>query len=156
MTIKSIIKYPWLRLKRYRVSRGYSVHSPFAFYFITRVLRESLPYYCFKTEITTRAQRRLFRVIHYFHPTSVCLIGTCEPHVKRVILKACPHVQFVASPSEADFTYATSGEIPATATIAYSEKGATAPADAMTFSNGSTIIAVRRKFLPCQHFVLSF
>ena len=34
-------------LQRYRVSRGYGVHSPFAYRFIIRVLRETLPYYGF-------------------------------------------------------------------------------------------------------------
>ena len=156
MGIKGIIKYPWRRLQRFRISRGFSVHSPFAFYFITKVLREQLPYYCFKTEITTRAQRRLFRVVHYFHPATVCLVGACQPHVKRVILKACPTAKFVSNPTEAEFTYVASGEIPTATPVAFSEQCASAPADAMTFSNGTVLIAVRRKSLPCQHFVLSF
>lgn len=42
-------------LQRYRVSRGYGVHSPFAYRFIIRVLRETLPYYGFDRLNSLRA-----------------------------------------------------------------------------------------------------
>ena len=36
---------PWVWLRRFRKRRGYGVHSPFAFNYITRVCNETAPYY---------------------------------------------------------------------------------------------------------------
>ena len=55
-------------LQRYRVSRGYGVHSPFAYRFIIRVLRETLPYYGFdrlnslRGDMSAADARLLFRI----------------------------------------------------------------------------------------------
>lgn len=149
---------PVRRLKRYRVGRGFSVHSPFAYYFITRVLRERLPYYCFKAEIVRRDEQRLFRVVNYFRPATVAMVGSGDAErAGRVILKACPHVRFVDNPAEADFTFVGSGEIPADFRgAAYAAGASERPVGAMTFTNGRILIAVRRRGLPPQHFVLSF
>ncbi|MDE6309641.1 MAG: hypothetical protein K2L93_07410 [Muribaculaceae bacterium] len=48
---------------RYKRSRGYGVHSPFAFYFIRRVLCERTPYYDYEA-ITTLRQQALDKVRH--------------------------------------------------------------------------------------------
>lgn len=161
MLISRIIKSPLRRLKRYRVGRGFSVHSPFAFYFITRVLREPLPFYCFKSEITGRDERCLFRVVNYFRPATVALIGSDADtsRARSVILKACPAATFTAVPSPAaDFTYATPGApLPADFKVLYAAGPVAAPPrPAMTFTNGRTLIAVRRPSLPSQAFTLSF
>lgn len=42
-------------LQRYKRSRGFGVHSPFAFHFILRVLREKSPYYCYPQLVARRA-----------------------------------------------------------------------------------------------------
>lgn len=158
MTIGGIIKYPLRRLRRYRVGRGFSVHSPFAYYFITRVLRERLPYYCFKSEVRSREERRLFRVVNYFRPSTVALTGSADTsRARKVIINVCPRVEFVDSPARADFTFVASGEIPADFRgAAYGVKASERPDGAMTFTNGHTLIAVRRRGLPSQHFMLSF
>lgn len=156
MKYRNIISYPLRRLKRYRIGRGYSVHSPFAFYFITRVLREKLPYYCFQNEITDKPRRCLFRVINYFHPETIFVSGECSPALREVITKAAPKARFTESPVMADFTISTNGEIPAEAKVAYCTNCLNPPSDAMTFSNGNTVIAIRRTGLPHQHFNLNF
>lgn len=161
MTFGGIIKYPWRRFRRYRVGKGFSVHSPFAFYFITQVLRERLPYYCFRSEIKRREERRLFRVVNYFRPARVALQGPegdpCLARARKIILKVSPHAEVVASPAEADFTFVSRGEIPEDfRNAAYAVRASRHPEGAMTFTNGHTLIAVRRHALPPQHFVLSF
>lgn len=45
MTLAQHIKRPFVWLARFRHRRGYGVHSPFAFEFITRVIYERAPYY---------------------------------------------------------------------------------------------------------------
>ena len=58
-------------LQRYRVSRGYGVHSPFAYRFIIRVLRETLPYYGFdrlnslRGDMSAADARLLFRITDF-------------------------------------------------------------------------------------------
>lgn len=64
------------RIKRYRTalsrhhrSRGFGIHSPFAFNFVCHVLREKSPYYCYEyLEDTRQAVIDLLRVEHKRHP----------------------------------------------------------------------------------------
>lgn len=142
-------------LKRYRVSRGYGVHSPFAYHFITCVLREKLPYYAFREDITDPEERCLFRVANYFRPGRVALVGSGTDRAREVILKACPRVEF-AEDDDADFTYSVNTVPPRFRALYIAKAPDTEAADAMTFSNGKSLIAVRRKGLPSQHFRLDF
>ncbi len=81
-------------LHRYKRSKGFGVHSPFAFNFILRVLRERNPYYAYDTihsrryrvkKLVTAGHSRiisyknaklLFRVTCYFSPDTILQIGT--------------------------------------------------------------------------------
>lgn len=91
------MKINWLKrtLKapdRFRTSKGFGVHSPFAYAFITRVLRESLPYYAYSDQkcrytdlknnslnrpfLNLKRIRLLFRTVNYFTPSSALQIGS--------------------------------------------------------------------------------
>lgn len=154
MTLKSLMSWPLLRLKMMRIGRGFTVHSPFAYHFIMTCLREKLPYYAFRKDITDRNGRRLFRVAAYFCPETVCYIGEAT-EARRIIARACPRAREVSS--AADFTYAApAAPLPADFNVLYAEAGAEVPSGAMTFTNGRTIIAVRRHGLPAQPFRLNF
>lgn len=71
-------------INRLRHNRGFGVQSPSAFFFVTQVLKERLPYYAYK-DIDRIAQesgvhskkkcRRLFRIANYLHPKSIIAIG---------------------------------------------------------------------------------
>lgn len=81
---------------RYKRSKGFGVHSPFAFYFITNVLRERLPYYAYanielrrnmalnlsarisrhRRVISIKNAKMLFRIACYFNPETILQIGT--------------------------------------------------------------------------------
>lgn len=72
-------------INRLRHNRGFGVQSPTAFFFVTQVLKEKLPYYAYKEidEIaessrthSKRTCRRLFRIANYLHPISIIAIGT--------------------------------------------------------------------------------
>lgn len=71
-------------LGRYRRSRGFGVHSPFAYYFIVRVLREKYGYYAYRgidrvarmSGGMKRSEARcLFRVANYFAPRVMLVAG---------------------------------------------------------------------------------
>lgn len=91
------------RLKRYRTawsrhhrSRGFGIHSPFAFNFVTRVLGERCPYYAYDYLASLRQAiideesnrgphprvmslkhaKMLFRIANHFNPSRVLQIGT--------------------------------------------------------------------------------
>jgi len=59
------------RCMRHR--RGFGIHSPFAFRFVTEVLAQRLPYYGY-TDISGDPRiRLLFRLTVYFRPTTVAV-----------------------------------------------------------------------------------
>lgn len=157
----------WLRRKidLLRVSRGFTVHSPFAFYFITRVLRERARFYCFETEVRNRDERLLFRLVNYFRPQSVCIVGEKgAARALEVMQMARRGVMPVERPDEADFVYVLVGSeaLPIHCRVllaADTSKAARcallrATERGMTFRIGRTLIAVTRQELPRQHFEL--
>ena len=92
------------RLKRYasalgrlRKSKGFGIHSPFAFRFVLRVLKERLPYYGYDTIdraytdartliarqgikhpgiIAPKYAKMIFRIVNHFNPAEILQIGT--------------------------------------------------------------------------------
>ncbi len=83
-------------LRRYRHSKGFGIHSPFAFSFVLNVLRERNPYYAYseleglrhsviaRTRyhlrhpriISLKNAKLIFRVTNFFNPRYVLQIGT--------------------------------------------------------------------------------
>lgn len=83
-------------MRRYNRSKGFGIHSPFAFYFVRRVLRERCPYYAYENIVDYRhrakglASKRnarkqiisyanakmLFRITCYFSPNDILQIGS--------------------------------------------------------------------------------
>lgn len=81
---------------RYKRSKGFGVHSPFAFHFIINVLRERLPYYAYENierrrnmalNLSSRISRHrrvisiknakmVFRIACLFNPRTILQIGT--------------------------------------------------------------------------------
>ncbi len=155
--IGSLLKSPLRRLQMARVGLGFTVHSPFAYRFIRRVLREGAPYYCFDSEVTGREARCLFRVVAYFNPASVAYVGSETREARRIVALACPRSVEVANPSEADFVFiAPDAGFPAAFKVAYARGRHPRPAGAMTFQGPRALIAVRRHGLPPQSFKLRF
>ncbi|MDE5554651.1 MAG: hypothetical protein K2J10_05650, partial [Muribaculaceae bacterium] len=87
------------RYKRWRHGRGFGIHSPFAYDFITRTLRERLPYYAYtKLDALAAAQRLgaseqrrlrlIFRIAVRFNPPSAAIIGNRNDSLQKVALKS--------------------------------------------------------------------
>ena len=84
-------------LNRIRKSKGFGIHSPFAFRFVLKVLKERLPYYAYTEidykradviELLTEAHKKkngvlsakdakmIFRIVNFFNPGKIMQIGT--------------------------------------------------------------------------------
>lgn len=84
-------------LTRYRKSKGFGIHSPFAFHFVLNVLREKAAYYAYADiadkrdrarhmkhllgvrrpkMISEKSARMMFRVANYFNPSAILQLGT--------------------------------------------------------------------------------
>ncbi len=83
-------------LSRYKRSKGFGIHSPFAYRFTTRVLHERLPYYAYSEimlrrhmslnlarniakhprVISMKNAKLLFRIANFFNPAYILQIGT--------------------------------------------------------------------------------
>ncbi len=107
-------------MRRYNRSKGYGVHSPFAFNFIRRVLREECPYYAYndikehrrnaKTltknvskdlkVISYRNAKMLFRIACYFSPSMVLQLGTTYGVSTTTLLEVAATTKIVLYPGE--------------------------------------------------------
>lgn len=108
--LRNIVRWP----RRYRTSRGFGVHSPFAFELITRVLRDREAYYyaypeidslCGKThrdslidnmvfstsDYERQEARMLFRMLCHFNPEQVIEIGGGNEVSRIIIERAIPN-----------------------------------------------------------------
>lgn len=92
----SRIKRYLTAFRRYNRSKGFGIHSPFAFYFIRRVLREKNPFYAYemlhdcrhsamkmvrgrqlkKQILSYKNAKMLFRITCYFQPKNILQIGS--------------------------------------------------------------------------------
>ena len=87
------LKRPWIWLCRFRHRRGYGVHSPYAFDYITRVIYEEGMYYKYKDlaekqrlltpvkgkewarQESRKLKRLLFRMVNYARPDMLVAVG---------------------------------------------------------------------------------
>lgn len=74
---------PWKAFLRFRTSRGFGIHSPFAYYFVLRVLREKYPYYAFAdicrfAKISKQSPKEaclIFRIVNFYNPDVIYTFG---------------------------------------------------------------------------------
>lgn len=100
-------------VKRWWRSKGFGIHSPFAFYFVTKVLRESLPYYCYhdidcmvydapegKSASMPKAGelKALLRIICHFIPSEVYVHPSAPDEISRTIRMADSRIKFSSEP----------------------------------------------------------
>ena len=86
----------WLgKLTRWRSNHGYGVHSPFAFRFITAVVRQTSYFYYAYPALDAAAGRKdrrearlLFRILCHFNPGNVVLSGNIPRWVHEAVTLA--------------------------------------------------------------------
>lgn len=102
--------------KRWRHGRGFGIHSPFAYDFITRTLRERLPYYGYddidaavassatQPPLSARRLRLIFRIAVRFNPASVAILGDSGESSLTTTLKAVrQNIEITDRTDDADF-----------------------------------------------------
>ena len=90
----------WINRKRH--NRGFGIQSPSAFFFITQVLKERLPYYAYPAldnvagggRARKRHLRELFRITNYQHPNNCISIGAVDAACAMALAR--PSVQHCA------------------------------------------------------------
>lgn len=102
-----LIRRPWIWFWRLRHRRGYGVHSPFAYNFISDVVYERTAFYSYRTlswlhpwwvrymglyPLTCR--RMLFRLANYIHPRSMALVGNL-PTEQAYLSAAVPSARWI-------------------------------------------------------------
>ncbi len=157
----------WWQLLRH--SRGFGIHSPFAFRFITEVLNERLPYYAYDNINATvdghsaHEWRTLFRVLVYFRPKTVAIISDkpeFHREARRVLHLALPQATTAESTATSDFIisdcYVAEPYLNAfffSATPANYPR----PSHGMTFTNNRTLtVRAALSHLPSQHILVRF
>lgn len=111
-TLNKLLSYP----RRWRHSRGFGVHSPFAYNFITKVMREKDAEYYAYAEIAAfcpRARRAgfneifagkdmsipeahmLFRVLCYFNPTEIVEVGHGHEVTNVILERSVPKAKII-------------------------------------------------------------
>ena len=89
-------------LKRFRHTRGYGVHSPFAFRFITECLRERLAYYAYDS-FTGIEQCLAFRLAVFFQPEKIKSMSKDADKLARAAKRGCPAALHEDAPAVAAF-----------------------------------------------------
>lgn len=164
------------RFRRWRHSRGFGIHSPFAFRFVCEVLNPSRAYGFYAYEeleamrrrlrvrsISRRRLRMLFRVVLELRPATVCIVAN-EPLadlLRFVVAKAAPAAQVVDHC--ADLLICASAQVCHDATHAVFLDIANGALDAFAgrayghlYRNPDIAIYVGHRHLPRQTFEVKF
>ena len=165
----SVLKHIGRYIAKLRHSRGFGVHSPFAYRFITETLRQEHIYYAYH-QMRTPQERLIFRVVLALRPATVALEGM--PSARKAVRYAMPSARFTdaihAEMIIADGHFSALEFHPANGNLPHllllgNAPGATrsqwreAMDCGMTFDNGrGSFVAVSRPDLPRQDFDISF
>ena len=89
----------WPRLRH---SRGFGVHSPFAYAFIRDAIRGHYAYYAYELADAVPARaaelRLLVRVCAFLNPSCVA-VSAADTDARRIVSAVCPSASLVVSPS---------------------------------------------------------
>lgn len=114
------IKRYYTALRRYNRSKGFGIHSPFAFSFVLRVLRERLPYYAYDDieyrrqlakslastvsrhprVISSKNAKMIFRITNYFNPRAIMQIGTSYGVSTTAVLDVDSRTRLILYPGD--------------------------------------------------------
>lgn len=89
-------------LKRFRHTRGFGVHSPFAFRFITECLREKLHYYAYDS-FTGLEQCLAFRIAVFFQPERIVSLSADAEKLAKAAKRGCRRAMHAEAPAVAAF-----------------------------------------------------
>lgn len=160
---------PWRRFLMWRSGRGFGIHSPFAFRFVTEVLHQPYAYYSYADLGSDRAAHLLVRLMVAFKPGSVALVG-CDDSLRRAVSLADSRVEIRDVAEGADFVVAdcamlSRAEVTALfvghcrphALLVNCRRLPDLTGYGMTFANSrGTVVVASHPHLPSQNFNLNF
>ena len=135
---------------RYRHNRGFGVQSPYAFHFVTSVLREKHHYYAYAAIGHTAKQcgarashcRRLFRITNYARPGSILLTAP-DAAAAHAITAARPSAQvLVVDGTHSGKEFFTTGNTGWMLYVGHTADYATAVGEALTHTGSNSIVIV--------------
>lgn len=155
--------WPVNRIKRLWRGRGHGVHSPFAYRFITNVLRLKGRYYA-SAELDRMPDPRwctlLFRLVCEFEPRCVEVPEDSTPAVCRALALADSRVEVKNVASDAVIMYSQNGVVTVYRDIRITPAGweskRVSMTSGMTFTDGRMAVVVERSDLPRQDFKINF
>lgn len=173
--------YPLRWLNRARHSKGFGIHSPFAFSFITETLRQPRGYAYYEEKNLNRRWRWLMRVIMRLGDNHIASTGTLPDGCGKVLAmlseKCATQVTSITTPEElVSYTALSSrpviiigekipGDVAAClrsvscGTLVFvtpQRREIVESLNAMIFHAPDKLIAVYNSGLPCQTFTLNF
>lgn len=159
-------------LNRFRHRRGYGVHSPFAYRFITEVLCQPLPYYGYAVTGRDPRLRLLLRLTAFFAPQRIAVYSATPEPLKVSASRGLSTVTYTAddpdmivvddedTPPEAYLPRLMAGGTHALIVNASSglrPRLSAALSCGMLFDNGhGTIVIAGYSYLPRQDFDVKF
>lgn len=159
--------------RRLRHSRGFGIHSPFAYRFVTEVLCQRLPYYGYRTVGHDRTHRLLLRLTAYFRPVTAAVYAADTRPAEATMCLADSKIKFTSADTIPTFVVADAAHAPLERYLGNIVAGAHAlvlhtdgptmaairaaiPAG-MTFDNGhGTLVVAGYPHLPRQDFDVKF
>ncbi|MCM1449167.1 MAG: hypothetical protein NC082_02385 [Clostridiales bacterium] len=171
---------PWSAVKRWWRSRGFGIHSPFAYDFITNTLRCHHGYYEYRAieQLQPAVQpqlKLLLRVVCRLRPRSFLPMGALAHDAIRVVTSVDSSIVVATNSEHTDMLFISNHArydtrqlldcLNSGGTVLFDSQNDNRHAigqlrqvmqHGMTFSNGKCFIAVGRNDLPRQHFELNF
>lgn len=154
-----------LLFKRLRHGKGFGIHSPFAYRFITETLRQPCSYYAYGSlpqgGLSDGEWRLLVRLLVHFRPGRVTLGEGLPKATGRFIRAVCPRVTFgdhgdlLLACGDVPEEYAAmvqKGDMHAIVLNSKSMPDAGAREHGMVFGNGRMWVMCAHPHLPSQNF----
>lgn len=158
------------RFNRWRHGRGFGIHSPYAFVFVTEVLRQKHGFYAY-TQLKSRRSRLTLRIVLALKPAAVCLI-TSDPLLAAAVKAADSSIVMTDDPAKANLIIVDAAQSPEFALEAYPQAHAlvfhflrlkswrsivsSLPYGHIYHNARSTAVIARQQHLPAQVFDIKF
>ena len=156
----------WQRLRH---SRGFGIHSPYAFRFITEVLHQPNASYAYDSlpdeVLSAHDWKLLLRLVVHFRPKVIAFGPGIPSRVGRFLHKVAPRASFSGKPDlliafkEVPAEYAEAvktGDLHAVILNSKSVEMSDQREHGMVFSNGKCWIMAAHRHLPPQNFEVYF
>lgn len=130
-----MIYHPIVWLKRLRHRRGYGIHSPWTYHFVTQVIYNDGEYYDYPAlqhqfhlqRGRRKIARLLFRLADWFQPDEMRIPTSLPKAEQAYLLAGCKHAQQTVSHSEQEISFLKDNKHLATISLSTQTKNSRPP-----------------------------